>query len=51
LKAIGEFDGEIGALGELAGGIGILIAGPAHIFERARARLSSVIRSPWSLKD
>jgi hypothetical protein len=44
LKAIGEFDGEIGALGELAGGIGILIAG-------ARARLSSVIRSPWSLKD
>jgi hypothetical protein len=32
--AIGEFDGKIGALAELAGGIGILTAGPAHLFER-----------------
>jgi hypothetical protein len=29
LKAIGEFDGEIGALTELAGGIGALIAAGA----------------------
>jgi hypothetical protein len=34
LKAIGEFDGEIGALAGLAGGIGTLISAPAHLFDR-----------------
>ena len=34
LEAIGEFDGEIGALAELTGCIGVLIASLAHLFER-----------------
>ena len=31
LEAIGEFDGEIGALAELTGCIGVLIASLAHL--------------------
>jgi hypothetical protein len=34
LKPVGKFYGEIRALSDLAGRIGILIAGPAHPFER-----------------
>jgi hypothetical protein len=33
LKAVGELDGEIGALAELSCGVGILVASSAHPFE------------------